>query len=184
MTKIVHSGGARGADSVFSQIFVNNGYQVIHHSFHNHNISSKTGKVLIHSEQELTNNKKILTVVCNNINKKYPNKKYIESLLLRNTFIIEGTRLVLGVGKIIDSKKCIVEGGTGYGVMHAKLRKIPIIFFDQFIKRWMYSVNGQQFIELNRQPNLSNFPSVFSAIGTRKLIDNTVQELRICFQKE
>jgi len=183
MQKIVHSGGAKGSDSLFSNIFIEYNYRVIHHSFKGHNVNAKTGEILIHSTSELEKNKQFLKKLCKQLKRNYPTQPYIEKLLLRNIFQIKDAELVIGVGQISDPKNCVIDGGTGYGIMQAKLKKIPIVFFNQSEIQWYYSVNGEEFKKLNRQPKLFNFPNVFAAIGTRKSSVNTIKELKKVFQK-
>ena len=183
MQKTVHSGGAKGADTVFSNMFVEYNYNVIHHSFQGHNVESVTGEIRIHSENELNANKEKVNEICNHLKRNYPTKKYVEKLLLRNVFQIKDSELVVGAGDIDNKKDCIVQGGTGYGVMQAKLKNIPILFFNQSDDEWYYSVNGDGLKKLNRKPKLFNFPNVFAAIGTRTLTTNAIKELRACFAK-
>jgi len=183
MQKTVHSGGAEGSDSIFSNIFVEYNYRVIHHSFEGHNPKSTTGEILIHSKTELDGNKEFLIEICAQLKRKYPTHDYIEKLLLRNIFQIKEAELVVGVGQISNSKNCIVNGGTGYGIMQAKLKNIPIIILNQSENKWYYSVDGEEFKKLNRRPKVFNFPNIFAAIGTRKLSDEAIKELRACFVK-
>lgn len=183
MQKTVHSGGAAGADSLFSDLFSEYDYDIIHHSFKGHNSKSTTGKILIHSNDELYENKELLKEICKNLNRQYPTKEYIEKLLLRNVFQIKDSELVLGVGAITNFKQCIVKGGTGYAIMYAKMKKITILLLDQNKNEWFYSIGGEKFKNLFRQPILYNFPNNFTAIGSRELSNNSINELNSCFKR-
>jgi len=186
MQKIVHSGGTKGSDSLFSKIFDNHGYNVIHHSFKGHNINAKTGKSLIHSTEELKtkNNVQILKKLCLFLEKNYPKKEYIEKLLLRNIFQVKETNLILAISNILNFDKGIIEGGTGYAVAYGIINCQPILIFDQKNQNWFYSKDGNPFQLLNRKPIFEKLPNVFTAIGSRELSKESVNEMYNCFSKK
>jgi len=183
MKRIVHSGGAQGADSVFAEIFYQYNYDIIHHSFNNHNIKSKVGTIVRHLDSELyqEENKNTLTSICEYLNRNYPKQSYIEKLLLRNIYQVNKTKLILGVGNIENFNQCIVKGGTGYAIGYAVIYNIPIVFYDQLTNQWYYSYNSNMFKKLNRKPNLFNFPNIFTAIGSRDLTNQAINEITTVF---
>jgi len=182
----VHSGGAKGADSLFAEVFNQHNYNIIHHSFNDHNIKSKVGEVVRHSDGELFSdqNRIILKMICNYLNRQYPKNRYIERLLLRNIYQVRDTKLVLGVGYIQDNNSCIVKGGTGYAIGYAVLHNISILFLNQSNNIWYYSYDGQGFKQLNRKPELSKFPNIFTAIGSRDLTNQAINEITTVFKKK
>ncbi len=184
-TKTVHSGGAVGADSLFSNIFSTQyNFDVIHHSFNGHNIKSKTGRVLIHSNDELYKNKSIIIEICEYNKKQFPYKEYIQKLLLRNIFQCKTTQLIIGIGQIINFKKGIVKGGTGYAITYGIIHKLPILMLDQNYNKWYFSINGNSFLPLNRSPDINRFPEQITAIGTRKLTSSATNLIYSTFNGE
>jgi hypothetical protein len=181
----VHSGGAKGADTLFSDLFSQFEHiQIIHHSFNHHNIFCESGKFFIHPDRDLFDQRLLLKIICLELNRNYPKQEYIEKLLLRNVFQIKNSELVIGISEIIDFKNCIVKGGTGYAIKLADLLHLPILLLDQKLNKWFYSNNAKGFKELNREPNLKSFPKNITAIGSRELTQTTIERITNLFNIE
>lgn len=177
--KFIHSGGAKGSDTIFSDLFSNYKHIIIiHHSFNHHNIFCESGKFSIHPDNELFQHRMLLKILCKQLKRNYPTQEYIEKLLLRNTFQLMNSKLVIGVGQILNFENCIVNGGTGYAIKLAYMTDLPILFLNQENNKWYYSNNGNGFKELNRLPNINSFPDSITAIGTRNITEQSVNCLK------
>jgi hypothetical protein len=179
----IHSGGAKGSDTLFSDLFSKfENINIIHHSFNHHNSSCESGKIWIHSDKELFEQRILLRIICLKLNRNYPNDSYIEKLLLRNIFQVKDSKLVIGISEIIDFKNYIVKGGTGYAIKLADLLNLPILLLDQKLNKWFYSNNINGFKELNREPNINSFPNIITTIGSRELTQTTIEKITNLFK--
>ncbi|MFW6247282.1 MAG: hypothetical protein ACOC22_03885 [bacterium] len=178
--KTIHSGGAKGADSLFSWIGLNYGLDVVTHSFPDHSptqISKKSGLVIQYSPSELEYARQFIDVVRNQLNRKPPKNQFVDNLLLRNYYQVSNSQLVFAISTIVDFENCIVKGGTGYATKLAHNFNIPILIFDQ--ERWEYfcSIRKSNFFKLKRKPNIFRFPDHFAGIGSRDLNDGVDNEI-------
>ena len=181
--KVAHSGGAKGADTLFSHLIYTNypHIDIIHHSFTGHKLYSTTGRQLIHSDDELYAWNNTLKTICGSLDRKLPSDEYIKKLLLRNIFQIKDTESVIGIGPITDHSMCIVGGGTGYAVKYGQLLNIPMLVYNLVDDLWYYSLHGFGFQKLNRLPEFSKFPSSITCIGSRKLSRNSLININNLF---
>lgn len=186
MAKTIHSGAAKGSDTLFSILGNKKGFKVKHHVFQEQKMQKEaieTGEIIVHSEDELKSNKELFENARRHLGREKPKNDYIRKLLLRNAFQVINSNLVVGISKINNFKKCHVAGGTGYAVAMAYLSKIPILLFDQERNNWFYSLKGYRFEKLGNRPNIEKFPAHFAGIGTRELKDNAEEELKIIFNQ-
>lgn len=185
MTKTIHSGGAKGADTFFGELGARFGYQVLHHSFQGHKPTQKahkTGQVIIHAQDDLNIKKDILEKARQHLGRQAPKNQFIENLLLRNGYQVQDSQLVVAVSKVNNFKRCHVAGGTGYAVSMAYLASKPILVLDQEREEWFYSTKGSGLFALERQPDVSRFPERFAGIGTRELNNVAMAEITQMFE--
>ena len=182
--KTIHSGGAKGADSLFGYYGHINGYDVIHHSFESHKIKSRYGGQLIHPQEDLEANKWLVEKACEHLGKKLPRKTYVRNLILRNSYQVLESNLVVAVSAIEDPGQNVkVAGGTGYAVAMAMTLGMTVLLFDQEQGGWMYSKEGKpfQYYPQGRIPDITLFPNAWAGIGSRKINDKGGQAITDLF---
>lgn len=182
----LHSGGAIGSDTLFSELAFKTGRAtVVSHSFAGHTLLpcvAKISTVIIHDQEELDLNIDEMKTVARMLKKQLSNKQYIKNLILRNYFQVSNSSLIVAVGNVLDKGNVIIEGGTGYAVKLAHQHVKPILVYCQIENRWMCSVQQSPLMYLNRKPELSRFPESWAGIGTRKLTQAGISAVEEIFQ--
>jgi len=176
---ILHSGGAKGSDTVFATLSLQNGLYVVIHSFEGHKINmpylkeSSLLRIKKHTKEELgIIYSEYIVKVAKYMGRNAARLEYTKDLLARDYFQINETEAVFAVGVIdsVNNGKVIVAGGTGYAISMALRLNIPyIIIYDQQDMRWYNIKNGK----LQKQWNepivkMKDFAFV-AGIGTRNL---------------
>lgn len=131
---ILHSGGAKGADSLFEQYAVSSGITVKAYSFKEHSTTSANTVILSMAELKLAVPAVIKAAKV--LGKGVPYNSYIWSLICRNWYQIKDSQYVYGVGTLCGRDK--VNGGTGWAIAMAMDIGLPILFFDQTSSAWNY----------------------------------------------
>lgn len=172
----IHSGGAKGSDSVFAFMGVMNNIDVIHYSFNGHNVKSKNGYIRKLSNDELFKKEPFLKHVCRHLKKNISKDEFTKKLLLRNMFQVENSDLIVAVSEILDYNNCIISGGTGYAVAGGYLLGKEIFVFDQKTEKWFYSKDFSKLKETNI-PDINKFPENWAGIGSRHINDIDSNEI-------
>lgn len=168
--RVLHTGGAAGADEYFSNLGTELGFSVIVSTFKGHKTKSE-GLLSLVTEDDLIKADTRLIQANKRLKRQFPtNSDYTNNLLRRNYFIIRSVDAIYAVGMLTDG---IPEGGTAWGCqMGLDLGKI-VYFFDQDENSW--------FILDNTNPPLSipmpKLEAKFAGIGTRTLNENGRQAI-------
>lgn len=117
LSNVCFSGGAAGADRLFSIYAKNNGFEVINFSFkgHVHSVDESTileipSKIL--SDISILNQ---LNIACYSLQRKVPKPgSYVYNLLARNSYQILNTERIYCIANITSPTK--VSGGTAWAV--------------------------------------------------------------------
>lgn len=139
MRDICHSGGARGADSVFSKCAYDAGHDVWHMSFIGHHHEAQEGLYNILTVEQLRLADPFLERANETLDRFYPTRNaYTQGLLRRNYYQIKDVERVYAVAPI--DTWGIVFGGTAWAVQMAIDARIPEIYvFDIFTNKWCQS---------------------------------------------
>lgn len=177
-----HSGGAKGADYIWTSLANRkNTTSIFIHSFEGHNLflplkSFDNVTIIKHEEFPLPLD---FQRECENlVEKNYPTKKYIRLLLSRTYKMLLNCDLVLGLGFIKEGK---IEGGTGWTFAMASLLGIDSYLFTE--DSWFSYSNGKL---SSRCKNLDLDFSKFSnlaGVGSRHSNSRMIQEA-CCLYKQ
>lgn len=138
MRDICYSGGARGADSVFSTCAYDAGHEVWHMSFLEHKGEAPEGLYNILSESQLLDADPFLKHANERLDRSFPPRNlYTRNLLRRNYYQIKYVDRVYAVAPINEEGH--VMGGTAWAVEMAINQKVPEIYiFDLSRHVWTY----------------------------------------------
>lgn len=138
MRDICHSGGARGADSIFSKCAYDAGHDVWHMSFIEHRHEAKEGMYNLLPESQLMKADPFLKQANKTLDRQIPQNLYTLNLLRRNYYQIKDVARVYAIAPI--DTWGIVLGGTAWAVQMAIDARIPEIYvFDMFTNMWCQS---------------------------------------------
>lgn len=138
MRDICYSGGARGADSIFSKSAYAVGHDVWHQSFIGHQHEANEGLYSILYEPQLQAADPFLKQANKTLDRNFPPRNlYTLNLLRRNYYQIKDVERVYAIAPI--DKEGHVMGGTAWAVQMAIDRGVPEIYvFDLSRHVWTY----------------------------------------------
>ena len=169
---VLHSGGAKGSDQMFSIIGEEFGLIKFNHYWYGkmNPYSKLTDKISDDDYQEGIH--KIYEV------NKILNRKNIDKymyLLARNWCQVKYSDATYAIGKIKNNK---VQGGTGYAAHLTILEDKPVYVYEQNKKQWYFW--HEKSFEVCVTPVLVKD---FAGIGTREINDDGVQAIRNVYEK-
>jgi hypothetical protein len=173
---ICHTGGAHGADYIFENESIKNGFDVLAYSFDGHNTKSKNRIILSNKQleegfQHIKNANKRLNRNLNNL------PLYVKNLISRDWFQVKNSESIFAIGMIVDNN---VGGGTGYAIACAIDNKKPVYVYDQLFKSWFYyDYDDDQFQIYEGVPTLTK---KFAGIGTRNINDDGIDAIKKLFK--
>lgn len=163
---VAYSGGATGADAVWTREVVKTGSAVHVMSFKFHKPTVPVDDLVTITQltpEELAEGDKNTRRSFN----RSTQSPFVTSLLQRNYHIVKNAEAVYAIGKMIGGDDRAIEGGTGWGCEVAKIQEKPLFFFDLNTLKWLkYTETEWQSIE--RPPLLTEYTSV-GLIGSRDL---------------
>jgi len=187
---ICHSGGAKGADTVFEENSTLWGIKTHAYSWKT-NYHTSPNKVEI-SEDDFKEGVNEINKANKTLN-RFGISKYM-SLLARNWAQVKYSKQIFAVGTIIKpgkrdskgyynrSKYEIVSGGTGYAVCMGINNEKDVYIFEQNLGKWFrWSYNTLKFVELKDSPKITE--ENFAGIGTREINPAGVRAIRDLFKK-
>jgi hypothetical protein len=172
-----HTGGAHGADYIFENESIKNGFEVLAYSFDNHNTKSNNRVIL--SKKQLDEGFEHIKIANKRLNRKINNlPSYIKNLISRDWYQVKMSDAIFAVGMIVDNN---VGGGTGYAVACAIDNNKPVYVFDQMYNNWFYyDYEDEQFQIYEGVPKLTKN---FAGIGTRNINDKGTYAILELFEK-
>ena len=170
---IMHSGGAKGADTAFEQEALKAGFTVLVHSFKGH--ARNNPRRVEHSQEELNLADPFLLKANETLKRTFPtNNRFVDNLLRRNYYQVKDSQLVIAVSRIVDGQ---VFGGTAWATQMALDFGIPVYVFDMHTNSWFYQ--AQEPSDGPKEPI-----SPFAGIGSRELTDVGAKVIKSLFVKE
>jgi len=155
------------------------------HTFKEHNVTippaMKKPNIIIHTEEEL---KIALQYVkeANKVLKRSIPPGYVRKLLCRNYYQIEHSDCVIATCKLNPNDT--VDGGTGWAVQMAIMKKIPVYIFDIRLEKWMRLKDGYIIcLGANELPDLSLYDNI-TGIGSRDVTYPATKEIIKLFEIE
>lgn len=151
-TNTFYSGGAAGADRLFTLYAIENGFECINFSFskHVHYVPEETVLRIpadILGDNEIYNE---LVRASRNLSKKVPQKNtYVYNLLARNSYQIFSTERIYCISTLVSPNT--VSGGTSWAVqMLINKEEHPEIYLYDYYDKCVYSYDSvlKQFTEV------------------------------------
>ena len=190
---IMHSGGAVGADSVWSDIASEYGIPNTQDRQKHYYNEEKTprGNVQISSEDYQEGSVKVAEAAKSNWGYQYNTMK--DNRLIRNWAQVKYSDAVFAIGhlakpgeQLFPNKKgdtrvaeqVAVQGGTGYAVEMAIQAGKPVYVYDQQRKQWYKNVGGRW-----SESDTPVLTKNFAGIGTRQINQDGINVIRSVFEK-
>lgn len=196
--KTLFSGGAQGADSLFSQLADKAGHDCQNFSFEGHHANTTIGLKVLKKEQ-LDEAIPFLREACRDLG-RHPNLGRSANLLKRNYHQIKHTEAVFAAGFLEKNRKkdsCVgVDGGTAWACqMFAKNAfktgsrgPIPLFFYDQNCFTWkqchLDQDSGEMSIKWEYLACPPPFPDKYTGIGSRVLSWQGERAIRALYEEK
>lgn len=186
---VCFSGGAEGADIAWGNEAVDNGQELVHFVFKNHN-SVKKSKIdaFILSQEELEYaDDEMKRVNLLSLSRTFPSySDYTTNLIRRNYWQIYLTERVYSIANLDKNNPKSVEGGTAWAVEAYKLKskekdvEPEIYTFDQNKKSWFkFQLDAMvPWIEITIPPKPHG---KWTGIGTRQLSSDGLSAIKSVF---
>jgi len=163
---ILHSGGAPGAEAVFSEVAVKYGFSERNYSFEGHGVDRSSGVVVL-PDSELRRGDVSLAYVSKRMGRQYSSAPHFRKILQTIWHQVNSAQQVLVVGLLLEDGT--VRGGTGWGAELARVWNKPLWVFDQEKQSWFHWSVSQQSWEPSETPRL--IANNVCGTGTRSLSD-------------
>lgn len=179
MKYLIHSGGSDGADLAWEEEGLKYGVESVAYSFRNHQHKSKFGKIL--TPDELAEGWEACKVATKTLKRpldriEYP---YIKNLISRNWYQVKNSDSIFAIGTFANTKRTLVNGGTGWAVQMGIDNNKLVYLFDQKTNEWyVYSPLSKKFLQLY---DLPKFTENFAGIGSRAITKDGINAIKqIC----
>jgi len=172
-----HSGGANGADSYWDEIgreydFNNH----IHYWYKKMNPKSEPQHQV--TEEDYLEGIKMIEKANLTLKRQHINK-YMH-LLARNWSQVKYSDSIYAIGKLKNTKRTQVNGGTGWAVQMAIDTKKDVYLFDQDKEKWFYwDYNDNKFLTCVTPTLTKNY----AGIGTREISESGKNAIRNVYKK-
>jgi hypothetical protein len=173
---VLHSGGARGAESAFGEIAERYGIREITFSFDGHASRTRERGMRLLSEADLRLGDVSLRYVSHRLGRVFPSTPSVRKILQSIWHQIRPCQQVFVIGKIQDDGT--VRGGTGWGAELARRWKKDLFVFDQDKSAW-FSWDGAAWTDAT--PVIDS--PMFAGTGTARLEDNGRQAIEALFER-
>lgn len=167
---VVHSGGAKGADTVWQDEALAAGYDVQAHTFEGaHKLNPKRVE---HTAEELAQADEWAKRANRTLGRTWPPRSdFVANLIRRNFFQVKDSDQVVAIGRIKEKPgfprgQLEVEGGTGWAVQFGIDMDKPVYIFDQLRKKWFTWDKGERNFVESAMPEPS---PAFAGVGSRDL---------------
>lgn len=182
---ICYSGGAVGADTLFTECAEKVNHNFINYIFEKHHSKCKNLHTLKHEELILADDD--LIKANKTIKRRFPTSNpFVNSLLRRNWWQIKETERVYAVAKI--GYDGIVKGGTSWAVQLAIDKCLPEIYIYDFDntgerigqncwKTWD-AFEGWKQIDFDKIPKPFG---KYTGIGSRELTDDAIEQIKLLY---
>lgn len=192
MYKVIHSGGAEGADHLFKILAEQHGYIYMGYYYGEQSqYNAPHGNIKITEELYQEGRVKAAEAAKLNWGYQYPMVK--DFRLARNWAQIKFTDMVIAIGHIVDKGERVfpslqndkriavtpcVTGGTGYAVTMAILHNKPVYVYEQVLNQWCTYDYTDGWVTCD-EPTLTNN---FTGIGSRTITQQAVEAITKLFK--
>ena len=178
---VIHSGAAKGADTVFEIEGIKRGDKVIAHSFKGHGVTSKNRNIL--TDTQLQKADKFLKKANQTLERRFPtSNEKTNNLLRRNYYQVKDSDKVIAISRIENGQ---VKGGTAWATQMAIDMGKPVHVFDMISNKWFTWNNqpyGSGWVESSQgAPKLEG---VVAGIGSRNLTSKGKAVIEGLFKQE
>jgi len=174
---INHSGGANGADSYWDEIGREYGFNNhIHYWYKKMNPKSEPQHQV--TEEDYSEGVKMIEKA-NLTLKRQSINKYMH-LLARNWSQVKYSDTIYAIGKLKNTKKTQVNGGTGWAVQMAIDSDKDIFLFDQDMNLWHFWDYDKRKFSFCVTPVLTKN---YAGIGTRDINQSGIEAIRNVYLK-
>lgn len=180
----LHSGGAKGADTIWGQIGEQYGVKANHYYSGE---KTPNGNMEI-SEQDKIEGQQKVTIAARQMGRIEPTQQVRNELLIRDWAQVKyadaifAVTTMLSVGSEMNYGKLAKirqgKGGTGYAMQMAINEGKPVYVYDQVRERWFKNINGVW--SSSDIPTLTNN---FAGIGTREINEKGIQAIKDVYAK-
>ena len=188
---ILHSGGAKGADTVWGQIAEEYGMNTNHYRPEHltpvlkaeaFNQVKKANDDWLHRKFPVSPNK----------NRTQQQADYINGLIMRDWMQVKYSDAIFAVSTLSHTninessnkvENATINGGTGYAVQMALQNGKPVYVFDQDTKQWYYGVQTSPGMQSFTPIDTPVLTKNFAGIGTREINDAGKQAIRDVYNK-
>lgn len=181
---ILHSGGAKGADTIWGQIGEQYGVKANHYYSGE---KTPNGNMEI-SEQDKVEGQQKVTIAARQMGRIEPTQQVRNGLLIRDwaqvkySDAIFAITTMLSVGSEMNYGKLAKirqgKGGTGYAIQMAINEGKPVYVYDQVRERWFKNING-----VWSSSDVPTLTKNFAGIGTREINEKGIQAIRDVYTK-
>lgn len=180
----LHSGGAKGADTIWGQIGEQYGVKANH--YYSGERTPK-GNMEI-SEQDKVEGQQKVTIAARQMGRIEPTQQVRNELLIRDwaqvkySDAIFAVTTMLSVGSEMNYGKLAKirqgKGGTGYAIQMAINEGKPVYVYDQIRERWFKNING-----VWSSSDVPTLTKNFAGIGTREINEKGIQAIKNVYAK-
>ena len=170
-----HTGGALGSDSYWDEIGREYGFKNHYHYWYKKKNPKSEDRHQISEEDYLEGVKMIEKA---NLTLKRQNIYRYMHLLARNWVQVKNSETIYAIGKLKNSRKTQVNGGTGWAVQMAIDNNKEVYLFDQLTNRWYYWIDNKF--------HYSNIPILtenYAGIGSRDITISGIEAIRNVYKK-
>lgn len=171
----LHSGGARGAETVFGECAEACGMAEVNYTFDGHHINRKVNTKTLTAD-ELAQSDVVMSEVSKLLHRDYSNSPWMRQILQSIQHQVNNGFQVFIVG-VIQSDGT-VKGGTGWAAEQAKLYNRPLHVFDQDKNDWFTWRNDSWVAEV---PVISH--KTICGTGTRSITDAGEKAIKDLFER-
>lgn len=172
--RVLHTGGAKGADTIFQRAAEEAGHKVRAYSFAGHARGNKSRIELSSKHLEVAD--KHLHRANQTLRRKFPtSNSYVNNLLRRNLYQVKDSDQIIAVAPISKGQ---VEGGTAWATQMGIDMGKPVFVFDLNKNQWM-TWGGQSFIRSSK-PTLS---ANYAGVGSRNITSPGAKAIKDLFGK-
>jgi hypothetical protein len=173
---VLHSGGARGAESAFGETAERYGIREITFTFNGHDNRVRNRGLRYLSDADLQLGDVSLRYVSHRLGREFPATVSVRRIIQSIWHQVRPCQQVFVIGQIQEDGT--VRGGTGWGAELARRWDKELHVFDQDKKTW-FRWDGQAW--LNATPVIGS--PMFAGIGTAHLTDSGRQAIESLFER-
>ena len=181
-----YSGGANGADYLFTKYALENNFTVFNFSFENHKSNCPEDTIYKLTTSMLVNDSVLNAIKDANrkIQRKVPKVgSYVYNLLARNYYQVFSTERVYAISELINP--CQISGGTAWATqfyIDSEQENKELYLFDLISKEpYQYDFNLKEYVKVN---NIPAPHGRFTGIGSRKATEHDFELMIQYFKME